>query len=86
MSTGQHADAFDIDDAKADLSRILDRVERGEEIVISRAGNPVAKVVPVEPPTRRTARGSLAGRIDLSEDRDSAETDATVAGDAGPAS
>jgi prevent-host-death family protein len=38
---------FNIHDAKTNLSRIIDRVEHGEEIVISRAGNPVAKVVPL---------------------------------------
>ena len=34
-------------DAKADLSRLLDRVEAGEEVVIARAGKPVAKLVPI---------------------------------------
>jgi antitoxin (DNA-binding transcriptional repressor) of toxin-antitoxin stability system len=29
------------------MSRIIDRVEHGEEIIISRAGTPVAKVVPL---------------------------------------
>jgi prevent-host-death family protein len=36
-----------VHDAKADLSRLLDRVEAGEEVVISRAGKPVAKLVPI---------------------------------------
>ena len=35
---------FNIHDAKTNLSRIIDRVEHGEEIIISRAGTPVAKV------------------------------------------
>jgi prevent-host-death family protein len=34
-------------DAKARLSEILDRVERGEEITITRHGEPVAKLSPV---------------------------------------
>ena len=33
---------FNIHEAKTQLSRIIERVERGEEIVISRAGEPVA--------------------------------------------
>ena len=45
---------FNIHDAKTNSSRIIERVERGEEIIISRAGNPVAKVVPL---TRRIDRG-----------------------------
>jgi prevent-host-death family protein len=53
---------FNIHDAKTHLSRLIDRVEHGEEIVISRAGTPVAKLVPVAPRARRTGRGSLAAR------------------------
>ena len=38
--------SYDVHEAKTHLSRILERVEQGEEIVINRAGTPVAKVVP----------------------------------------
>ena len=58
---------FNIHEAKTNLSRIIERVERGEEIVISRAGTPVAKVVPLRSPVRRTGRGSLAGRALLED-------------------
>lgn len=34
-------------EAKTHLSRLLDRVEAGEEVVIARAGKPVAKLVPI---------------------------------------
>ncbi|TDW15713.1 type II toxin-antitoxin system Phd/YefM family antitoxin [Kribbella kalugense] len=54
---------YDIHDAKAQLSRILERVERGEEVIISRAGYPVAKIVPLPVAHRRTGLG-LAGRPD----------------------
>lgn len=37
-------------EAKAHLSEVLDRVERGEEIVITRRGKPVARVSQVQPP------------------------------------
>ena len=36
--------------AKAHLSHLLDRVEVGEEIVITRHGQPVARIAPVENP------------------------------------
>ena len=36
-----------VHDAKADLLHLLDRVEAGEEVVIARAGKPVAKLVPI---------------------------------------
>ena len=38
-----------VQEAKTRLSDLLVRSERGEEIVIARAGRPVAKLVPVEP-------------------------------------
>ncbi|MBU2785569.1 MAG: type II toxin-antitoxin system Phd/YefM family antitoxin [Acidithiobacillus ferriphilus] len=37
-------------EAKAHLSQVLDRVEAGEELVITRRGKPVARVVPVRQP------------------------------------
>ncbi len=40
--------------AKTHLSRLLERVESGEEVVIARAGRPIARLVPfVETPRRR---------------------------------
>ena len=78
------ADAqFNIHDAKTHLSRLIDRVEHGEEIVISRAGTPVAKLVPIAPRARRTGRGSLAGRLELSGDWDSPEVNEAIARDFG---
>jgi prevent-host-death family protein len=38
---------FNIHEAQANLSRLIARVEQGEEIIISRAGKPVAKLVPL---------------------------------------
>lgn len=42
-----------VHEAKTHLSRLLRRVASGEEIVISRAGTPVARLVAVAPPTKR---------------------------------
>jgi len=74
---------FNIHDAKTHLSRIIDRVEHGEEIVISRAGQPVAKVIPLERKVRRSGRGSLRGRLVIAEDWDSAEVNEEIADDFG---
>jgi prevent-host-death family protein len=74
---------YNMHDAKTHLSRIIERVEHGEEIIIDRAGTPVAKVVPLVRRVNRTAIGSLAGQVDLSGDWDSAETNAEIAGDFG---
>ena len=40
-------------EAKTHLSRLLRRVESGEEVVIARSGKPVAKLVPASPVRRR---------------------------------
>ena len=47
-------------DAKNKLSALLDQVERGEEIVITRRGKPVAKLVPVSADTNRQQRSREA--------------------------
>ncbi|WP_227998028.1 type II toxin-antitoxin system Phd/YefM family antitoxin [Nocardia australiensis] len=81
--SGNAAEQFNIHEAKTNLSRIIDRVEHGEEIVISRAGHPVAKVVPLVRRVDRTAGGSLRGRLVLTPDWDSEQTNAAIADDFG---
>jgi prevent-host-death family protein len=83
MSTEAAVPQFNIHDAKTNLSRIIERVERGEEIIISRAGTPVAKVIPLHPRTKRIGRGSLAGRLVLAADWDSPAVNESIAGDFG---
>jgi prevent-host-death family protein len=43
-----------IHEAKTHLSRLVERVEHGERIVIARAGRPVAMLTPIAPPARRS--------------------------------
>ncbi|HWD80236.1 MAG TPA: type II toxin-antitoxin system prevent-host-death family antitoxin [Kribbella sp.] len=74
---------YNIHDAKTQLSRIIDRVEHGETVIISRAGHPVAKVVPLPAVRRRTGWGSLSGRIAWSDDWDSPDTNEAIADDFG---
>jgi prevent-host-death family protein len=74
---------FNIHDAKTNLSRIIDRVEHGEEIIISRAGTPVAKVIPLPRKIARSGRGSLAGKLVLAKNWDSAEVNEAIADDFG---
>jgi prevent-host-death family protein len=61
-------DSVNVHAAKTNLSRLLDRVERGEEILIARNGLPVARLAPIKPATR--APGRLKGRIRLLQDFD----------------
>lgn len=42
-----------VHEAKTHLSRLLRRVASGEEVVISRSGKPVARLVAIGPPKRR---------------------------------
>ena len=49
-------------DAKAQLSRLIDRATAGEEIVIGRAGKPLVRLVPVDE-LRPREPGLLKGRV-----------------------
>ena len=42
-----------VHEAKTHLSRLLRRVESGEEVIIARAGRPIAKLVPASEPRPR---------------------------------
>jgi prevent-host-death family protein len=54
-------------EAKNRLGTLLDRVEHGEEIVITRRGKPVAKLVPIGPGfDRAKARRAVAGLLQAS--------------------
>jgi prevent-host-death family protein len=63
------ADQVNIHEAKTHLSRLVERVEAGEEITIARAGRPVARLVPVQ--QRRPRRPGLwKGRVVIGPDFD----------------
>ncbi|WP_017177220.1 type II toxin-antitoxin system Phd/YefM family antitoxin [Actinomyces timonensis] len=47
------AKQYNVAEAKAHLSDLLTRVESGEEVMIARAGRPVARVIAMEEPSRR---------------------------------
>jgi prevent-host-death family protein len=51
-----------VHEAKTHLSRLLERVVAGEEVVIARAGHPVARLVPIHPKQPRKP-GLAKGRI-----------------------
>ena len=66
-----------VHDAKTHLSRLLQRVERGEEIVIARAGRPVAKLVAVTKAKR--VLGTDRGLVRIAEDFDAPLPDEILA-------
>ncbi len=55
-------------EAKTHLSRLLQRVAAGEEIVISRAGKPLARLVPFRKPNRNRTLGEDKGLFHVPED------------------
>lgn len=57
-------------DAKTHFSQLLTRVEGGEEIIISRSGRPVARLVPLAPARTDRTPGLFAGQITMSTDFD----------------
>ncbi|MGH8612472.1 MAG: type II toxin-antitoxin system Phd/YefM family antitoxin [Gammaproteobacteria bacterium] len=54
-----------VHEAKTHLSRLLEAVAAGEEIIIAKAGKPIAKLVPIEKPKREPGR--LKGLIQWSD-------------------
>jgi prevent-host-death family protein len=59
-----------VHEAKTHFSKLLERVALGEEIVIARAGRPVAKLVPIAPDVAERHPGSARGDLWVSEDFD----------------
>jgi prevent-host-death family protein len=62
--------AVNIHQAKTHLSKLIERVLQGEEIVIAKAGRPVARLVPVARRPRPRKPGSAKGKIYISPDFD----------------
>ncbi len=57
-----------LSEAKAQLSRLVDRAAAGEEIIITKAGHPLARLVPLKPPSQPRVPGLLRGQIRMGED------------------
>jgi antitoxin (DNA-binding transcriptional repressor) of toxin-antitoxin stability system len=61
---------MNIHEAKTHFSRLLRRVEAGEEVTIARAGKPIAKVSAIGPPNGRRPMGMDRGKIWIADDFD----------------
>jgi prevent-host-death family protein len=59
-----------IHEAKTHLSRLIDRAEAGEEIVIARAGKPVARLVAYREEKPKRTPGSWKGKVKIRRDFD----------------
>lgn len=65
-------ETINIHEAKTNLSRLLEEVQRGRPFIIAKAGQPIARVVSIEGPEPGEAKrlGFLAGQIEVPKDFD----------------
>jgi prevent-host-death family protein len=61
---------YNLYEAKTSLSRLVDRAANGEEIILSKAGKPLAKLVPYQQSAKPRQPGGWEGRVRISEDFD----------------
>jgi prevent-host-death family protein len=66
--SAEDLESVNMHEAKTHLSRLVERVEGGEEIVINRAGKPAAKLVPVKLGPRKL--GGWEGRMEVPSDEE----------------
>ena len=59
-----------ISEAKAEFSALIEAVQNGSEVIIAKAGKPVARLVAFRGPTRPRKPGSMAGEIWMAPDFD----------------
>ena len=59
-----------VHEAKTQLSKLLQRVAAGEEIVIARAGRPIARLVPLDAKSHKRTSGRYRGRGYIADDFD----------------
>ena len=57
-------------EAKAQLSSLIDKATKGEEVILGKAGIPLVKLVPYKASDPLKSRGMFAGKIDIAEDFD----------------
>lgn len=68
-----------IHEAKTQLSKLIEAVSQGEEILIAKAGKPAARLVPVQLVKKRRVPGSQEGKIRIAEDFDAPLSDDVLA-------
>ena len=75
-----------VHEAKTHLSRLLEAVEAGEDVVIARAGKPIARLVPATTRTEPRTPGAWRGRVVIADDFDETPEELVAAfhGDTGP--
>ena len=68
-----------IHEAKTHLSRLLEQVAGGEEVIIAKAGKAIARLVPLDAAPKKRRLGLLKGKLKVPEDFDAPLTDDDLA-------
>lgn len=77
--SGEDLDKVNMHEAKTHLSKLVERVEGGEEIVISRAGKPAAKLVPFPTKLGQRELGGWEGEFWMASEEEMAKVDEEIA-------
>jgi len=72
-------ETVNIHEAKTQLSKLVERVRAGEEIILAKAGEPVARIVPYVPVQSPRKPGALKGKIRIGKDFDAPLPDEILA-------
>jgi prevent-host-death family protein len=72
-------ETVNIHEAKTQLSKLVERVRAGEEIILAKAGEPVARIVPYVPVRSPRKPGALKGKIRIGKDFDAPLPDELLA-------
>jgi prevent-host-death family protein len=70
---------INIDEAKTHLSRIVDEVAAGSEVILAMAGKPMARLIPITPAPRPKKLGILKGKIKVPDDFNAPLDEQTIA-------
>jgi prevent-host-death family protein len=72
------SEIINIQEAKTHLSRYVEDAAAGKELILGKAGKPMARLIPYRAPSKPRKLGLLAGKIQEADDAWSSETDAAL--------
>jgi prevent-host-death family protein len=70
---------INIYEAKTQLSKLVDRAAAGKDVIIARAGQPVARLTSLVKPARQIRFGVLKGKVKIADDFDAPLSDEVLA-------
>lgn len=61
---------INVHEAKTHFSKLLERVNNGEEVIIAKAGSPIARLVPIGEKPKKRVVGSAQGKVAIADNFD----------------